>query len=57
MKEPLSPCLFCDEKEVGCHIDCKKYNSFREEHHKWKIKVGQEKQKEYIIDSVKRNKK
>ena len=29
MKKPEAPCLFCDEKEVGCHIDCDKYKAFK----------------------------
>lgn len=49
MKEPQAPCLFCDEKHVGCHIECEKYNSYKEQHHKWSEAVKAEKTKEHEL--------
>jgi hypothetical protein len=28
MIKPIAPCKDCDDRYVGCHIDCEKYNDF-----------------------------
>lgn len=55
MKEPQAPCLFCDEKQVGCHIECVKYNTYKKEHHKWSEIVKAEKIKEHSLQRIELN--
>ena len=31
MKKPQSPCKDCEDREVGCHGKCEKYQRFHED--------------------------
>ena len=52
MKEPQAPCLFCDEKRVGYHIKCERYNNYKKEHSKWSDIVKAEKIKEHNLQRM-----
>ena len=52
MKEPQAPCLFCDDKKVGCHINCEKYNNFKIEHNNWNRTIQIEKNKEQNLRDI-----
>lgn len=42
-----SPCKGCDKREIGCHITCKDYISFRESAEALREKIRFEKAKNY----------
>ena len=48
-----SPCQFCTERTVGCHSNCKKYNSAKQSYEE-KKKLIDEGRKKYASISFKK---
>lgn len=42
--KPQSPCLECEEREIGCHAQCEKYAEYRSGLEAWKQTVKANKQ-------------
>ena len=42
--KPQSPCLECEEREIGCHAQCEKYEEYRSELEAWKQTVKAKKE-------------
>lgn len=42
--KPQSPCLECEERIIGCHAACEKYEQYRSELEEWKKTVRAKKQ-------------
>lgn len=42
--KPQSPCLECEERIIGCHAACEKYEEYRSELEEWKKTVRAKKQ-------------
>lgn len=43
MKEPLSKCLDCKDRHVGCHSKCEKYKAFRKALDEYREQVREDK--------------
>lgn len=61
-RKNIQCCYKCQERHVGCHGTCERYNDELEEHIKRKDQIRQEKKKvreicSYTVDSVTRKKK
>lgn len=61
-RKNIQCCQYCNERHVGCHGTCKRYNDELEEHIKRKDQIRQEKKKvreicSYTADSVAKKKK
>ena len=50
----ICPCKNCDIRYIGCHSECAAYNFWRSETAKVNDYIKAQKEKEYILDKVKR---
>lgn len=52
MKEPQSPCLFCDERHIGCHIGCGGYKLFKKQMEEYKEHITEQKIIENQMEAI-----
>ena len=52
MKEPMSSCLGCTMRHVGCHDECKSYQEYKELHALWVKLIRDKKYAMYEADEV-----
>lgn len=45
---PKAPCRYCEEREVGCHSKCEKYQEYYRDNEKFKAEKLKRKEEEYI---------
>lgn len=50
MQRPTSPCKECEEREVGCHGRCEKYQAYRSELDKVTQVIREQKEAEAVTD-------
>ncbi len=63
--EPKAPCKDCQERELGCHDRCEKYQAFRVERQEYNLKIAEingfdnyiTKRKTRIRDNINKSKK
>lgn len=48
MKRPNVPCKGCEERKVGCHGKCEKYQTFVEDNEKIKAERQRQHEEDYI---------
>ena len=52
MKQPEAPCLFCDERELGCHVTCDKYRKYAKEQKKYREYITRQRLEEDDIEAI-----
>ena len=52
MKRPEAPCLFCDERYVGCHIECAKYKEYQAKQQEYREHITQQKVEENKLEEI-----
>ena len=52
MKEPEAPCLFCDERHLGCHTECDKYKEFTYDRKVYRESITKQKIEENEITDI-----
>lgn len=48
MIKPQSPCLDCIERQFGCHSGCREYREYAEQNEKYKAKMKEARNSEYV---------
>ena len=48
---PKAPCLNCQNRHLGCHDDCEKYNAYRKEQDVYKELCQKERYINRIMDT------
>lgn len=49
-----APCLNCQDRKVGCRIDCKRWDEYRAERNQTKAERYKAKQKEVLINEFRK---
>lgn len=55
MREPEAPCLFCDERHVGCHTECDKYKAYTKERKAYREHITKQKVEENQLEEIELN--
>ena len=57
-RSSLSPCKDCGDRYLGCHSDCERYKSYKEENRERRMrKVNDLEKRGVIYEAVKRRKR
>ena len=47
IEKPKAPCKGCEERVLGCHDQCERYQDYRKKQDKYNLAVRKEKYKNY----------